>query len=61
MQNIMADNRKLSAPSTSKQVEPEERYVYDVEGYVKRKFTETGIIQGSTNEDKYVLLGNSFK
>ena len=55
MQNIMADNRKRSAPSTSKQVEPEERYVYDVEGYVKRKCTETGIKQGSTNEDKYVL------
>ena len=56
----MAENRKRSAPSTSKQIESEKEDVYDVENYVKRRLTESGIKSDSTNEDKLVLLSSSF-
>ena len=50
----MSDNRKFSAPSTSKQVEPEEQDIYDVEKFVDKQLLKAGIKPESTNKDKFV-------
>ena len=52
----MADNIKLSASSTSKQTEPEEQYVYDVENFVQKELQKAGIKPDSTNIDKFVTF-----
>ena len=48
----MSDNRKCSAPSTSKQVEPEEQDVYDVEKFVDKQLLKAGIKPESSNKEK---------
>ena len=52
----MSDDRKCFAPSTSKQVEPEEQDVYDVEKFVEKELSEAGIKPESFNKDKLVLF-----
>ena len=48
----MSDNRKCSAPSTSKQIEPEEQDAYDVEKFVDKQLLKAGIKPESTNKEK---------
>ena len=51
----MSDDRKFSAPSTSKQVEPEEQDVYDVEKFVKTELFKAGIKPDSSNKERLVI------
>ena len=50
----MSDDKKCSAPSTSKQIEPEEQDVYDVEKFVDKQLLKAGIKPESTNKDRFV-------
>jgi len=50
----MADDRKRSAPSTSKQTESEVPDVYNTEDYVQSELRKSEIIPASTNEFKSV-------
>ena len=52
----MTDNRKCSAPSTSKQTESEEQDEYDVEWIVQNELSKAGIKSDSTNKDKLVFF-----
>ena len=52
----MADDRKRSAPSTSKQTESEVPDVNNTEDYVQSERRKSEIISDSTNEYKYVFL-----
>ena len=57
----MTDNRKCSAPSTSKQVEFEEQDEYDVERFVQNELSKAGIKSNSTNKDKLVFFYTNIK
>ena len=57
----MTDNRKCSAPSTSKQVESEEQDEYDVERFVQNELSKAGIKSDSTNKDKLVFFYTNIK
>ena len=57
----MADDRKRSAPSTSKQTESEVPDVYNTEDYVQSELRKLEIIPDSTNEFKYVFLKRLLK
>ena len=48
----MSDDRKFSAPSTSKQVEPVEQDVYDVEQFVQTELSKAGLKPDSRNKEK---------
>ena len=50
----MSDDKKCSAPSTSKQIEPEEQDVYDVEKFVDKQLSKAGIKPDSTIKEKFV-------
>ena len=52
----MADNKKCSLSTDSKQNEFEEQGVIDVKDYVQRKLAELRLEPDSTNEDKFVLF-----
>ena len=52
----MADNRKCSAPSTSKQTESEEQNDYDVEKFVQSELKKAGINSERTSKDRFVCL-----
>ena len=57
----MTDNRKFSAPSTSKQTESEEQDEYDVEWIVQNELSKAGIKSYSTNKDKLVFFYTNIK
>ena len=58
----MADNRKCSAPSTSKQIESVEQDIKDdVEWLVQNELSKAGIKPDSTNKDKLVLFYTNIK
>ena len=57
----MTDNRKFSAPSTSKQTESEEQDDYDVEKFVQNELSKAGIKSDSTNKDKLVFFTQILK
>ena len=52
----MSDDKKFSAPSTSKQIEPEEQDVYDVEKFIESELKKAKIKQDSTNQDRLVFF-----
>ena len=49
----MSDDRKFSAPSTSKQIESGEQNVYDVEKLIEDELSKAGI--QSYNKDRFVF------
>ena len=51
----MIDNKKFSAPSTSKQTEFEEKYIYDVEKFVDSVVMKKETNLESTNKDKFIF------
>ena len=52
----MADNKKCSTPSTSKQIETKEQDVYDVEKFVRTEIRKSEVIPDLNAEYKYVLI-----
>ena len=52
----MADNKKFSAPSTSKNQESEEQDVYNVEKFIESELKKAKIKQDSTNQDRLVFF-----
>ena len=52
----MADNKKFSTPSTSKQIETKEQDVYDVEKFVRTELKKSEVLPDLNAEYKYVLI-----